>query len=397
MDNLKIEYRMVAPEERLAVARVQGAAFSFAVNEKDIRDKIEKGEYKDDEIYAAIDENGRAYAAMEALPYTMWFDGHRVAMYGIGGVASMPETRRQGHVRKVFEKLFSDIHEKGVVFSHLYPFSHDYYRKFGYEQCGSAKKYILPVDAARRLPNRGETREFVKGDAVRDTLVAVYESYASRHNVMLSRSQKRWDDVLNVDGLGVDKLYYWADAGGNVKSWAKFQRNGRLMEISDIAWEDGESMLGILQFMGMFEGTAEKFSFRASPEFIAELYWNNIYDIQVENHWIGMNRVVDAKRTLELIKKPDGEGRFAIKINDGFAGWNSGTYTVEYGGGECRVDAVHPGGADVEVTEHAFMQMALGLYEFEQVAKRADVQTHGNAETLKKVFCKKPILITDHF
>jgi predicted acetyltransferase len=109
-----------------------------------------------------------------------------------------------------------------------------------------------------------------------------------------------------------------------------------------------------------------------------------------------MNRVVDAKRALELIKKPEGEGRFVIKVNDRFAKWNDNTYTIEYGGGRYRVETAKCE-ADVEVTEHALMQMALGLYEFEQVIKRADVQLFGNLETLKKVFCKKPILITDHF
>jgi predicted acetyltransferase len=155
-------------------------------------------------------------------------------------------------------------------------------------------------------------------------------------------------------------------------------------------------MLGILQFIGMFEGAAEHFNFVASPEFIAELYWNNLYDIQVENQWIGMNRLVNAKIALELIKKPEGEGKFAIKVNDRFAAWNNNTYTVEYGGKDCRVETSGCG-ADAEVSELALMQMVLGLYEFEQVAKRDDVQVFGNAETLKKVFCKKPILITDHF
>ncbi|MCL1793617.1 MAG: GNAT family N-acetyltransferase [Oscillospiraceae bacterium] len=392
----KIEYRKVSPEERLSVSRVQGAAFSAEVNEKEMREKIEKGEYKDDEVYGAMDENGRALAAIEALPYTMWFDGNKVPMYGIGGVASMPETRRQGHVRRVFEKIFSDIHEKGVVFSHLYPFSHDYYRKFGYEQCGSAKKYILPVEPARRFPVCGEAREFVAGDKEKEKLISLYETYAARHNMMLSRSPKSWDDVLNINLYGTTKLYYFADGGGNICSWAKFKRNGNTLEIFDIAWEGREGMMGILQFMGMFEGAAENLAFTASPEFVAELYWNNLYDIRIETNWLGMNRVVDAKRMLELLKKPEGEGKFTIKIIDRFAAWNNNTYAVEYGGGECRVETADAG-ADVEVSEHALVHMALGVYEFEQVAKRDDVQLFGNAETLKKAFCKKPVLITDHF
>ena len=397
MADNKIEYRIVTPEERLQVSRVQGIAFSFEINEKEIREQIAKGEYKSDNIYGAIDENGRVLAGMEILSYTMWFDGQKVPMYGIGGVASLPESRRQGNIRKIFEKVFDDIYEKGAVFSHLYPFSHDYYRKFGYEICGFIKRYTLPLAPARKLKNNGSTHEFDKNNNdVKDKLIEVYETFASRHNVMISRSEHRWNEYFNVSLFSLEKIYYWKDSDGNIKSWVKFKRNGDTIDIYDISWVDHESMLGILQFIGMFEGAAGKLKFSASPEFIAELYWNNLYDIHIETDWIGMNRVVDAKRAFELMKKPDGEGKFIIKVNDDFVKWNNNTYIIEYGNGECTVNTTNAE-ADIEVSELALTQMILGIYEFEQVSNRDDVRVNGNIDILKKAFCKKPVLLRDHF
>ena len=395
---MNIEYRKVTPEEKLHVARLQGIVFSFTQNEEEIREQIAKGEYDSENTYGAIDENGRVVAGMEVIPYTMWFDGHKVPMYGIGGVASMPESRRQGNVRKIFEKAFDDIYEKGVVFSHLYPFSYDYYRKFGYEHCGSVKRYTLPLEYARKLENNGTTHEFIKGDEVRSELIEVYESYASRHNIMLSRTDWRWDEVFNINLFGADRLYYWRNAEGAVKSWVKFKKDGDIMKINDIAWADHESMLGILQFVGMFEGAADKLQLRASPEFLADLYWNDIYDIEESRDLLGMNRVVNAKRALELIKK-DGEGCFSIKVTDEFAAWNNNTYTVEFGSGECTVKADASKSADIEVSELALMQLILGVFELDQIAQRKekDVSINANVETLKRVFRKKNLLIADYF
>jgi len=392
-----IEYRKVTPEEKLYVSRVQGIAFSFEVNEKDIREQIKKGEYNSDETYGAIDENGRVLAGMESLTYTMWFDGHKVPMYGIGGVASLPEIRRQGNIRKLFEKVFDDIYESGAVFSHLYPFSFDYYRKFGYESCGATKKYTLQLKPARRLKNNGNVYEFEKDGKAKDRLIEIYEIYASKHNLMLSRSENRWNDVFNIDPFKVERVYYWQDSDNNIKSWVKFKRKDDTVEIRDIVWVDHESMLGIFQFVGMFEGTAEKMTFRASPEFVPDFYWNDLYDIQIENQWMGMNRVVNAKRAFELMKKPDGSGKFSIKINDGFAKWNNNTYIIEYSGGECSVNITNNSQADAEVNERALMQMILGVYEPEQILSRDDVQINNNINILKKAFCKKPLLITDYF
>ncbi|MCL2773037.1 MAG: GNAT family N-acetyltransferase [Oscillospiraceae bacterium] len=395
-DNNKIEYRKVTPEEKLYVSRLQGIVFSFDPNEKEIREKIEKGEYNSDNTYGAVDENGRVLAGMEILPFTMWFDGQKVPMYGIGGVASMPETRRQGNIRKIFEKVFEDIYEKGAVFSHLFPFSHDYYRKFGYEHCGAVKRYTLSLAPARRLKNNGTVHEFIKGDDVRDNLIEVYETYASRHNIMPSRSEIRWNEVFNISLFGAERLYYWEDAEHNIKAWVKFKKDNEKMRIRDIAWVDREGMLGILQFMGMFEGAAEKLVFSASPEFIAEIYWNNLYEIEISTDWMGMSRVVNAKRALELMRKPDGNGRFVIKIADGFAKWNNNAYAVEYGDGECTVNTTTDA-ADIEVSECALVQMVLGVYELKQVANRDDVQINDNKQTLIKVFHKKNLLITDSF
>jgi len=401
-----IEYRKLTPEEKLHVARLQGFVFSFEPNEKEIREKIEKGEYDSSHCYGAVDACGRVLAGMEAMPLTMWFDGHKAPMAGISGVASVPDSRRQGNVRKVFEKVFEDLREEGVVFSHLYPFSFDYYRKFGYEYCGTAPRYTLPVAPARKFPNCGTAHEFIGGDAVRSQLIEVYEAYASRHNLMVSRTEKRWDEILNITLFGADRLYYWKNAGGCVRAWVKFKRENDKVIIHDIAWADHESMFGILQFVGMFEGHVEKMVFRASPEVIPELYWNNPFAVETGTDWLGMNRVVNAKRALELMKKPEGEGRFTVKVEDAFAPWNSGFYAVEYGGGACRVetlpaesgaDTVSGSAADIEVSERAMLQLVLGMFELEQIAHRSDVRIGGDREMLKKVFPKKPLLLTDFF
>jgi len=393
----KIEYRKVAPEEKLHVERLQGIVFQFTPNEKEIREKIEKGEYNSENTYGAVDENGRVIAGMDAIPFTMWFDGKKVKMCGIGGVASMPESRRQGNVRKIFEKIYGDIYENGTVFSHLYPFSHDYYRKFGYEQIGAAIKYTLPLYAARKLKNNGSAYEFIKDDIVKDKLITVYETYASRHNIMLSRNNDRWNDIFNVSLFSQERLYYWKDAENNIKAWVKFKKNNNTMEIYDIAWTDHESMLGILQFMGMFEGAADKMSFRASPEFLPEIYWNNLYDIGKENQWLGMNRIVNVKRALELMNKPDSAGKFVIKVVDDFAEWNNNTYTVEYGNGDCSVKITNGIDADIETSERALVQMVLGVYDLEQIAYRDDVKINGDMQKLKQAFYKKNLLIADHF
>jgi predicted acetyltransferase len=394
--------RQATPDEHLHVLRLQGFAFLFdafgkATGEAEIREKIASGELDNGVTYAAIEQStGRVLAGMDVIPMRMWFDGHKADMAGIGGVATLPEARRQGHVRKLFEKAFADIHEQGAAFSHLFPFSYGYYRKFGYEHCGSAPKYILPIDAARKLGSGGSAHEYAEEGGIRDELAEVYEAYASRHNAMVSRGEKQWKKIFDSSLADNGRLYYWRDDSGAAKAWAKFKRSGDTMEISDIAWADHAGMLGILRFMGLLGVEAKKMSLRPGPELIPELYWENPYDIEIQNQWLGMNRIVNAKRALELMEKPDEGGRFVISVADDFARWNSRTYRVAFGGGACEVSETGET-ADIEASAAALVQLLFGSYELRQIAKRPDIRVNGDMRALGRIFRRKNVLISDYF
>jgi predicted acetyltransferase len=399
-NNNIIEYRKATDEEKLHIMSLQSIFFAMNSNEEDVRERIKNDDSYMNTLYGAVNEDGCLLAGIAAIPYTMWFDGHKVPMCGIGGVVSAPESRRRGNIRNLTEKIFEDVYENGAVFSHLFPFSHDYYRKFGFEHVGAAIRYTLPIANTKSFPNNGTVYKFVNGDEIRNELIDVYECYASRHNTMISRSEDRWDDVFNISLFDSNYLYYWKDSNGETKAWAKFSISDDIMNIKDIVWVDNESMLGIFQFFGMFDSSAKNLSLKASPEFIAELYWNNLYHIEMSYDWLGMNRVLNAKRALELLYIPEheSEGSFTISINDKFARWNTGTYKVEYGNGENTVKMQSTKtSADIETSELALVHMILGVYGFEHVSHRNDVSVNGNIDVLKKLIKKKNLLITDGF
>ncbi|MDD4540280.1 MAG: GNAT family N-acetyltransferase, partial [Lentisphaeria bacterium] len=98
-------------------------------------------------IYGAFDEGGRLCAKLKHCPYNMIFDGHRVKMSGVAGVASLVEARGKGAVRAIFRHLLLQQRQDGWLFSTLYPFANSYYRQFGYDVCNFNEVYTLPTKA----------------------------------------------------------------------------------------------------------------------------------------------------------------------------------------------------------------------------------------------------------
>ena len=97
-----------------------------------------------------FDEDGKLLSAMMQIPYSVRFGGETVPLIGIGGVVTDPAARGQRAIRHLFEEGLPRLYREGYVFSALYPFSHRFYRKFGYESAEFWRYAKFPRNALRQ-------------------------------------------------------------------------------------------------------------------------------------------------------------------------------------------------------------------------------------------------------
>jgi predicted acetyltransferase len=88
--------------------------------------------YEHNVTLVAEDDNGAILAEATAIPMSQNVRGTIYPMAGIAGVASLPLSRRQGHVRSVMLELLGRMRDDGYVVSTLYPFRASFYQRFGY-------------------------------------------------------------------------------------------------------------------------------------------------------------------------------------------------------------------------------------------------------------------------
>jgi predicted acetyltransferase len=386
--------------------RIRDYAFHGKFDEAATRENIDKGKYDSDDNWGAVDEDGVLLSTMRAIPYEIWFDGTVVPMTGIASVASAPEHRRGGHVRNTFAALFEDMRERGVVFSHLYPFSYAYYRQFGYESIGARTGYTLPAPKAGKFRGKGRAGEYRSGSTtgggsapdIRSALVDIYETYAAPYNNMIKRSPAQWDDVLKTDETKNERVYYWQNSKSVIRAWVKlaWKPAESILQVQQYAWDGDEGLLGFMDILSAYDGNAKTVELPAPDDFTPDLFWADIYDTKVSLRGMGMNRIVDAARGLELLKKPGTANRVIIKVNDGFAPWNNKTFELTYdrSGSQVRECSHQP---DLEVNERALLQLLIGYKGLDAVRLRGDVVVNSNIDALRELFPAKRINIADHF
>lgn len=398
-----MQYRQVTGEERLELMEMQAQAFFFTYDREKYQKEMADGDPRQSGR-GCFDERGKLVAGLDLIPYDCWFDGSVVGMGGVGGVASWPEHRDGGNVRGLMQSCLTELTERGDVFSFLYPFSYQYYRKFGYEVCNRVTKVKAPTEPLRALRRPGHAERFIPGEGGTDPgpIVEVYNDFAQRYNLCVDREGWRWHGLLEVDPMKTRRQsYVWFGEDGRPAAYVLFVGEGEptadRMRVLEACWRSNDGLLGLLGFLGGFCSNLKTISWELPPDVDASLIWPNPYDVKTEVAYEGMCRVVNAQKALRMMAKPEGKGTVKVAVADSFLPANSGTYKIDWDNGESRVRRVKDGSADLQCTEHALAQLVTGYLPFEQLRLRSDVTVNSKAEELGKLFVRKGIYLLDKF
>ncbi len=284
------------------------------------------------------------------------------------------------------------------MISTLYPFNHAFYRKFGYETVRWQNIYEFAPSVLSGYRFTGTAELWKTGDPVNEYTL-LYNRFAEGFNLAMHR-----DDAMMLEKHLKGEYYkdrkfgYLLREGGKPVAYLIFQdiRNdpAAILQVCDFAWEGRTGLEAILGFLARFTadyGTIKMF-LPASLELLSVIQSSRAYDIRQTAQQAYMIRVINARRLLETIKKPDG-ARFVIRVEgDIHIPENNGTWAVS---GNDAVPADET--PDLTVSVQALGQLAAGCVSLSEAKYRRDVTVAGNEEVLSKVFVRKPIIVEDHF
>ena len=126
-----MEIRLLNGEERFQARLIATVAFHQRM--EDPEKARQESEKETCQQWGAFHEDGTLMAQIINNQYMSWLDGTLIRNGGIGAVSTLPEYRMEGAVKEIFKVLLAHAFTDGEVISTLYPFSHAFYRKFGYE------------------------------------------------------------------------------------------------------------------------------------------------------------------------------------------------------------------------------------------------------------------------
>lgn len=389
-----MEIRLLNGEERFQARLIATVAFHQRM--EDPEKARQESEKETCQQWGAFHEDGTLMAQIINNQYMSWLDGTLVRNGGIGAVSTLPEYRMEGAVKEIFKVLLAHAYTDGEVISTLYPFSHAFYRKFGYETVCWKNIYEFSPAVLRGYAFYGEASLWKQGMPV-SGWTELYNRFASSYNLAISRDDRAMGERLKGEYYKDRKFCYMLHENGKPVAYLIFQDIRHdpqaILDVQDLAWDGPGGLRAILGFLARFSadyGSIRLFLPR-DIELLSLIRSPLAYDIRKSTEQSYMIRVVNAERALETMKKPAGTS-FVVRITDELIPENNGTWKV-------TSDAVSPTEEepDLTVTEKALGQLVSGAVSLSEALYREDTVVTKNRETLDRVFVRKPILVEDHF
>lgn len=391
-----MEVRKLTAGERFEASMISTVAFHMRM--EDPEKKREESEQETVEDWGAFSDEGKMMARIINNRFEAQLDGHLIPNGGIGAVSTLPEYRNTGAIREIFNLLLPEAYRNGEVISTLYPFNHAFYRKFGYETVRWQNDYEFAPGVLREYRFSGSAELWKPGDPVRE-YTELYNRFSGRFNLAIRRDDTRMlKEHIQGEYYKDRKFCYLLRQEGRPVAYLIFQdvRNdpAAILSVQDLAWDGREGFYAILGFLARFTadyGTIRMF-LPSSLELLSVIQGPQVYDIHQTARQGYMIRPVNVKKLMEVMKKPEG-CRFVIRVKgDRQIEENNGCWEVS-GARVIPTDKA----PDLTVSIQALGQMAVGSVSLDEAEYRQDVTITGNADTLRKVFIRKPILVEDHF
>src|SRR5438132_11992154 len=124
-----MEIRPIAPEDLPAYQRIASLSFERG---NPVEISPERFGHPQRSRIGAY-EGGRLRACLSIIDFRMFFGVYLRPCGGIAGVQSEPASRGRGYAGALLRRGLEIMREDGQYLSSLWPFSFDYYRRYGWE------------------------------------------------------------------------------------------------------------------------------------------------------------------------------------------------------------------------------------------------------------------------
>ncbi|MBR4287742.1 MAG: GNAT family N-acetyltransferase [Clostridia bacterium] len=326
-----------------------------------------------------------------------FYCGKKIGCAAIGGVASKPEYRRMGGVRATFNTVFQYAIDEGAIVSILYPFSIEYYKKFGYEtilKCVNVECSFKTFEGVERFNEVTLAREEHK-----DIIKSIYTEVAQKQNMLFARDNYESFCFTPYKSCRYTYFVNRDDARGYVTF--TLNRATRMVTVSELLFNNKTALLNLLGFIKIYDGNYDTVHFDKLPVSspVLEVIKDENRLVKRMYTYEGAARILDVEKVLEATQYPKEKGCFSVKITDNQIDKNNGVFTVSYEDGKCTIQKESSTEFDIALDILGASRIILGRegLTLDEISYISNVEIRNDCEDFLRAFPKKTTVFYDGF
>ena len=381
-----MEIRYITKDEGADYERVSAASFIWKFN-PDEDNSVEMP------VLAAF-HDGRLIAGVEIFDFRTNYCGTFLNSVVASGVCSLPECRRMGGVRQIFNKIGETAIENDWTLGFLHPFSIAYYEKFGYANLNRMFTIAVPFEKLRHIPHCTDV-ELYDGSQF-DELSELHAKCALQENLMTLREErKHFCDKPLEEAV---YTYIHRDKNGMADGYVYFRVNRPdTLAVEDMFVLTPEALYGLVGFLRNYDGIVKTLEIRkqyqGSP---FSCLCDSIDEVKYKPDGGVAGRIYNMQKLLQINVYPEKYGKFSMKCRDDLE-HNNAIFDVEYENGKATVTKRADGDYDISLTACAAARIMLaGEGHTAQTAVYLNgVELNGNADDFFRAFPHRVTRFTD--
>lgn len=321
---------------------------------------------------------------------------------GLASVATPPEFRRNGYVRRLCLGFLRECRKRGQHVAALWPFRRSFYRRLGWGTCSRYGVASTSPEALADAAGDAGTLHRVDPDdwAMLDDL---YERTSEDVQLRLRRDETWWrqrvfeglDDQryvarLDRDGETVGSLAYAVSKDGDE----------RTLRVHDLLAVDETAYRGLLRYLAVHESQVQQVKLYDRADRATDLL-DRVADtdaLSVEVAAGAMARLVDVPAGLSALAATGTDASLTLSVSDSLADWNDGTLELRVADGEATCEPVDTEQPDVRTDVATLSQVAVGYHSPDDAARLGEFEADAEArESLRALFPPATTGLRDFF
>nr|WP_263328142.1 GNAT family N-acetyltransferase [Neobacillus sp. Marseille-Q6967] len=315
-----MEIKELTEKDLIESLKLSMYAFQYKIPEEKIASRLESA--KSHKIYGIWQEEQLA-AKLHIIPLHIYMNGREWKMGGLAGVATYPEYRRNGYVKKLIIDALEKMHQEKQIVSLLHPFDIGFYRKFGWEIFTDNKKIFIDKKDLKFLdPQPGNIKRYSK-EQHHQEIESIYANFSMKFNGMLVRDSNWWKN--NIYGDGYIAVYY--NVQHQPMGYLLYEVQKHQMEVHEFVPLNHEARCGLWNFICQHDSMVDQVSILTSKDETLT-YILNQPKVKTELTPYFMSRIIDAEQCLKRYQFNHTTEKIFLHIDDQFAPWNNGSYLI---------------------------------------------------------------------